>query len=760
MYWFKNNMYPDSKINIILESLRYDQPTLVGIDTETTGLNQQLDKPFLFIIGYKCRAPSMETKTFCLPKTETFKEDIQTIFDLLYEIKPQYIVGHNIKFDLHMLINLGVNLNKEDIYRFESNGTLFTDTMFLARLVLPTRDEESLGLKSLANTYIEKGSNDLEQQVSAKFMQLTKLCRTLLDAQVKPLGYSTAKINSWLKSDLNFGDSFPKEIMDIYLNWCEIYNVNKFDMKLNGYEKLWEQEKVLVEHYACLDVVLTLELFYQLYDKGLKENLSTEKSLQIFDKENRLIKIYLAQERTGLSVDMNYLQERRQVLIKTYWEYKQELYALLGQPLDEGQHVEIANLLISKFKVDPETFKSTNKNKKTDSPTLDKNTLNKLAKMDGQIKKIATTISFLRKLQKFKSTYLDRIYYNVLSSNDNKFHLSNKQAGTVSGRISGDFQQMPREGLFSPEGEELAHIRKIFKPSGNGYNTLVFNDFDQMELRVQAHYTVEYGMPDSNLIRAFVPYGCVNLYTQNKFDLKQDRDHAKDKDENGESVWVEPYSQKPWSPIDPHGIHVKTTFNIDKDHPKWKHYRTAAKTMNFSCIYGAGLNSMLENPTFEDYSTQEIEAIYNSIISNFPYVKLFRQTVSQIAKQNKQIANMYGRIYLFKKDIYGRENYYKASNYLIQGSCADFVKSLLITIDNYLRQNNAKSRVLCTIHDEVMWELYDGEEYLLNGIRQLMEQESYWSHIPLTVGEDYSQTTWAEKKDISLLKGENYGTTN
>lgn len=757
MYEFSNNFWTNvSDANIIIHQLENDKPKLVAFDTETTGLNEMKDIPFLFIIGWKLPDKS-ETKTFCLIENKNFKDGIQNIFDTLLKIKPMYIVGANIKYDFHVLINLGIKLNKEDIYLFEKNDIQFTDTQILARLVLPTRDTDQLGLKSLGAKLVDKNAKSFDSTLSIKQASLTKRIRTLFDAMVKPFGYSIAKIKKLIDSDLNFGDSIPKEILEKYLAWCEEYNVDKYTTKLNGYKLLWLENKQLVEEYACLDVILTLEIFYQLFMQGTTNNgnLKTYDGFEIFKKENKLIKIYLDQERIGLNVDLNYLQEKRKALSEKYMEYKYELYNTLGKELDEGQHVEIANHLIQNFNVDPNLFVIANSKKKTDKPSLDKQVLCKLIKLDNPVKKIATLISFLRHLQKFKSTYLDRILQRVLETNDKKFHPSNKQTGAVSGRISGDFQQMPRDALKLPDGQELVHIRKLFIPSNNGYSTLIFNDFDQMELRVQAHYTIEWKIPDDSLIRAFVPYKYVNRYDNKPFSLSENRDNVLDKDENGNSIWVDTVMYQPWIPTDPHGIHVKTTFNIDSTHPNWKKYRNIAKTMNFSCIYGAGLTTLLNNAMFEDFSQQDISAIYNSIQMNFPNVKLFRQIASDIVKKEKKIANMYGRVYSFIRDEYNNDESYKASNYLIQGSCADYVKNLLITIDDYLRTKKAKSRVLCTIHDEVVWELYDGEEYLLKDIKKIMEDESSWCHIPLTVGEDFTNTTWADKKDISLMKGDN-----
>lgn len=60
--------------------------------------------------------------------------------------------------------------------------------------------------------------------------------------------------------------------------------------------------------------------------------------------------------------------------------------------------------------------------------------------------------------------------------------------------------------------------------------------------------------------------------------------------------------------------------------------------------------------------------------------------------------------------------------------------------------------MLYTIHDEIMWELYEGEEYLIKQIEFILNNNARWSKIPLTCGTDLAVDNWANKKDISNFK--------
>jgi DNA polymerase I-like protein with 3'-5' exonuclease and polymerase domains len=90
------------------------------------------------------------------------------------------------------------------------------------------------------------------------------------------------------------------------------------------------------------------------------------------------------------------------------------------------------------------------------------------------------------KLQKIKSTYIDRL----LEEQENGiFYASFQQHRTVSGRYSGDLQQLPRTLEPSQASEAVVHfnnlIREFIVPRSN--NVLVSADYEQLEPTVFAH---------------------------------------------------------------------------------------------------------------------------------------------------------------------------------------------------------------------------------------------------------------------------------
>ena len=126
----------------------------------------------------------------------------------------------------------------------------------------------------------------------------------------------------------------------------------------------------------------------------------------------------------------------------------------------------------------------------------------------------------LRTLDKWISTYVDG-KLNSLIYNENtksyRIYTDINNNGAVSGRVSCDMQQQPKEALFDRDGNELFHPRRMFV-CDDGYS-FAFCDESQMELRVQAYYTILHGSePDLSMCRAYEPYKCYRIT-----DLKEKR---------------------------------------------------------------------------------------------------------------------------------------------------------------------------------------------------------------------------------------------
>lgn len=136
------------------------------------------------------------------------------------------------------------------------------------------------------------------------------------------------------------------------------------------------------------------------------------------------------------------------------------------------------------------------------------------------------------------------------------------------------------------------------------------------------------------------------------------------------------------------------------------------------------------------FSKELAEKLFSAYNDAFPGIKEYKKYVNKILEHQDYATNLFGRRYY-------NASGHKCCNYLIQGSGADYLKIKLIEIDEFLKPY--KSRIVCTIHDEIVYEIYDGEEFLIPQIKAIMENLE-GSLIPMVSEVEITHTTWDEKQ--------------
>ena len=623
----------------LLEELENSTKTWVAIDTETTGLHLKADKPFLLTITFDNKSRAID-----LQKVET--PYIQEIFVKLAAFK--YVVGHNIKFDLHMLANLGI--------RYE--GKNLTDTMILARLALDTDEVFSLALKSLATKYIDGAAGDDQKVIKSALMRLNKADKS--------------KEHTYL----------------------DVYN-------------LPEYRQAMVD-YALNDTEITIQLAKKLYEVML-----TRSQFETFTLENANILPLFRMERVGLNIDRAYLKDRKKFFDEYLTKKRKELHTLTGENFSVGQHKNIK-----------EWFAKNG----LQLASSDDSAMEYAGKTaDGNVKIVAKIIQELRSLEKWYSVYIVRMLEK--SEFDGRAYTQINSNSAITGRLSSDFQQFPKYGLYDEAGNELFHPRKMVIPTGNKYNKIAFLDYSQIELRVQANYTYQISGGDLNMCRAYMPHKCVDA-GKVEFDPKL---HAK---EIFTKDWFTIEDGSKWKPVDLHSATTKEAFpDVPEGTDEFKKLRGLGKATNFAKNYGATKNALMEQFGFEESIAEKLDKAYYQA---FPKILDYQTLVRKIYYQRGYVKNMYGRRYYMRDKRF----VYRLYNYLVQGSCADMLKSKIVDVDNLLTPY--KSRFQMNIHDEMSFEIYDGEEFLIEKIKTIMEDVPNMI-VPVVAEVETTQTNWAEK---------------
>lgn len=668
-------------------------PEYCGFDTETTGLHIICDKPFLFQFGFI--DPTCSTRGF------TFLVDLWTnpdakdiVADWHHSVAEQAVryIGANIKFDLHMLSNISL----------EYTGKNTTDIEFYIRYGCDAIQQDQggppLALKEFAAQYIDINAKYHERLLHKEQADIAKQYNAKLK---KMTGLTIKQIDEMFKDPIFEVDDLPMSVREPYLEWKATlpqYLQNKVvsvvESDMIRYDQLNPET---LKKYAHLDIVYTLEIF-----EALKPVLEYRGNQFAVELEESNIEPLLEMERSGLLVDKEYLEASRKRMRAYILQQRKHFLELCGEPCKVGQHQTIKRILRDRYGLELASTGS--------------QAFQNLHIQDPELKDFIGTIEELRSLEKWYSTYIIKFQQDL--KRGDRIYTQIKQVGTVSGRVSCDFQQFPKEPLLDKDGNELFHPRKmILKP--DDCKCLLFLDYSAEELRVSAMYTVLVGNPDINMLRAYMPYKCI---------------------ERDGKYYLEEQPDKEWEPVD---LHAATTIaaGISPDDPNFKHYRkTIGKRLNFSKSYGASYNKVRD--MFPEKTEEECHRIDEAYYKAFPGLKTYHQYCFDRAKNFAYTSNMFGVRYYHVSG-------HKLRNVLVQGTCAHFLKGRIRAVYDFLKANGYESKIVMQIHDELMFEIKKTDPPIAKQIKAIMED---WpdAPVPIVAEAEATQTNWAEKKEVII----------
>lgn len=667
-------------------------------DTETTGLHIITDKPFLIPYG-------LVDENLNLVSTEMFDADdmaSRAIFiNHLKNIKT--IVGHNIKFDIHMAINNGIDI---DIFKDKN----YIDTSVLARLVIPhdTQIDKtfSTSLKKLAMRYLGVDSADEEHKLKAELSRLTiehkqKLKDYLVDKNVWPTNLNSTQETTVLNN--------------IYNKWTKVFHKypNIKQHRIDFY-KLYPaptyQDVSNVRTYAMTDIILTHGLFKLWYKEVVK--LDQVPTLMRISKVTFPL---MLMERKGMTVDVQQLLSDRNKLLKEFNKTK-IIDPRTNTELKIGQHAKLKEL----YEYESGMYLT----------GADKNVRAEIEDASPAAK----AANYISKMDKYLSTYITGIL-RKLTPVDNQFKVYTQYnlAGTITGRLSSDFQQFPKDPLVLNDGTEI-NIRSWFiVPPDNKY--IFYFDYSQMELRLQCEWTnIVNGEPDINMARAFSPFKCFRTtLTGLTHEFQNDPDWRQYKWYLNEDPKTE------WQPVDLHGLTTKNAFpNIDESDPDWKHYRQLGKRTNFAVNYGASAAKIQEALKVDFDMARALVAGYKQA---FAGVVDFNKWISRRVYVTDNIPNLLLRRY------YAR-NKHLLLNWLVQGSGADILLEKTREVYDYIK-DKPWWNLMISVHDEMGLTCDDiPEAQLIKEVKDIQTIMTYkLSAVDVTSDVEYTQTKWSEKLD-------------
>jgi DNA polymerase-1 len=150
--------------------------------------------------------------------------------------------------------------------------------------------------------------------------------------------------------------------------------------------------------------------------------------------------------------------------------------------------------------------------------------------------------------------------------------------------------------------------------------------------------------------------------------------------------------------------------------------RFSAKVLNFALLYGAQapkIAGMLKVPVEK---ATELKNLYFAKLGN---ISRFIMTVKNTIDRRGFIFNFAGRVLHFpviEFEVDGKKrtgNFaYKGPNYIIQSSGSEIMRRALLHVHEFLLPY--KSKIVLSVHDELLLELHESELHLIPEIRRLM----------------------------------------
>ena len=539
-----------------------------------------------------------------------------------------------------------------------------------------------------------KGFDECEQPAKEEILRIFK--PVLENPEIKKVGQNI-KYDYIVLSRFGItleGIAFDTMIASYLLNpSIRGHSLDKIAMDLFGYKTISYTDVTGKgkDQIGFQDVPISQAVDYACEDADITFMAYQEYKKQIKDKgfsdlmetiEVPLIRVLADMELEGIKVDRNALKNLSNTFNMELKTLEKEIYSLAGEEFNINSSQQLGVILFEKLQL-----KTAKKTKKKTNYSTDVEVLTKLA-LDHELPE---KLLRYRTLGKLKSTYVDSLQ-NLINKESGRIHTSFNQTITVTGRLSSSKPNLQNIPIRKKEGKK---IREAFIPKEG--HTLISADYSQIELRILAHCA-----EDEILIEAF---------------------------NNGED------------------IHTRTALEIFQVLPQFvtEDLRNQAKTINFGIVYGmSGFRLANDLSISRKMATTYIDNYFK----RYSGVKKFIDATIEETKKTHEVQTIFGRKRrlddINSSNINLRNFAQRAAvNTPIQGSAADLIKLAMIKMDAALRKNNMASKMLLSVHDEIIFETpFEEKDSLIDLAKKVMENV-HPLKVPLEVnfgsGENWAQ---------------------
>ena len=387
------------------------------------------------------------------------------------------------------------------------------------------------------------------------------------------------------------------------------------------------------------------------------------------DVEIPLARVLAEMEERGVHLDVGRLKKLAARVAGEVEKLEKEAHTIVGKSFNINAPRQLETILFDELKLP--VLKRTKTARSTDAEVLEE-----LAEKHSLPAKILE----VRSLTKLQGTYLEAL--PALVDKHSRVHTSYNQAVAATGRLSSSNPNLQNIPVRTPIGKE---IRAAFTaPEGH---FILSADYSQIELRVLAHLS-----HDPILVDAF----------------QRNED-----------------------------VHSRTAMEIFKVAAKdvTKEMRARAKTTNFAVIYGQGESALgRQLGISRDEATEFIRAYFTT----FATLRKYMDDVIERAKAGEGVRTLLGRR-RFLPDLHSSNRALRlaaermATNTPIQGTSADIIKLAMVAVDRALSAKKLASRMVLTVHDELVFEVPDAEREVMGVLVKETMQDVMKLSVPLVV---------------------------
>ena len=473
-------------------------------------------------------------------------------------------------------------------------------------------------------------------------------------------------------------------------NQKNCFDVNVAAYLLNPLKNNYTWEDVAREHLDLMvdeKIETDMKVCYEAYVNFvaveiLNRKLQDAQMDHLFqDIEMPLVFTLYDMEQNGIRIEADALKQYGDQLVGKINELEKDIYQEAGETFNINSPKQLGVVLFENMKL-PGGRKT-----KTGYSTA----ADVLEKLAPEYPVVAKILEY-RQYTKLKSTYADGLANYI--QEDGRIHGKFNQTITATGRISSTEPNLQN----IPVRMELGRlIRKVFIPE-DGYR-FVDADYSQIELRVLAHCS-----GDEHLIQAY----------------------------------------KEQSDI--HRITASQVFHIPFDEVTPQQRRNA-KAVNFGIVYGISSFGLSQDLSI---TRKEAAKYIDDYFATYPGIKTFLDDAVAHAKEKGYVVTLFGRrrpvpelsSSNFMQRSFGER---VAMNSPIQGAAADIIKIAMIRVNQRLKDQKMKSRLVLQVHDELLIEAYEPE---LEEVQTILKEEMEHAadlKVPLEI-DMHTGDNWYEAK--------------